>query len=125
MSSVATDHTFKSTLTRERVEWGYRKCLEARDNRDQGAADCGYRLALARDPKLLLALEAMAEQTGKMQEEQIGRLMRSPDVTFGESRGTTEHQLCREAYRLCDEGRAIRSFEWLYACAAILCSYWR
>jgi hypothetical protein len=118
-----TDLAFKSSLTRERVEHAYAMCVKARDNRRQNFADTGYRAALARDPKLLIALEAMAEVTLAMQEEQIGRLMRSPDSTFGESRGTTEHQLCREAYRLCDQGSPIRNFEWLYGAAAYLCGY--
>ena len=121
--TVSTEHSFKSTLTRERVEYAYGRCVQAQEQRNQGFADIGYRAARARDPKLLQALEAMAQVTLKMQEEQIGRFMRSPDATFAESRGTTEHQLCREAYRLCDEGKAIRNFEWLYGAAAWLCGY--
>jgi len=110
-------------LTPERVEYAYGLMLRARDAGRQNFADTGYRAALARDPKLLLALEAMAEVTGKLQEKQMGQTMRSSSATFAESRGTTEHQLCREAFRLCDEGNPIRQFEWLYACGAILAGY--
>lgn len=118
-----TDAAFKSYLTRERIEHAYGQSVRARDRRDQGFADTGFRAAVKRDPKLLLALEAMAEVTGQMQEEQIGRLMRSPDATFGETKGTTEHQLCREAYRMADAGTPLRNFEWIYGAAAYLCGY--
>jgi hypothetical protein len=118
-----TDTAFRSSLTKEVVEHAYGKCSRARDDRNQGFADTGFRAAKARDPKLLVALEEMAKVTLQMQEGQMGRVMRSPDATFGESKGTTEHQLCREAYRLADEGSPIRNFEWIYGAAAYLCGY--
>lgn len=114
---------FRSTLTPQRIEHAYGMAVRARDARNQGFADTGYRAAVARDPKLLLALEVMAETTGRLQDEQIGRLMRSPDATYGETRGTTEHQLCREAYRMVDQGTPLRNFEWIYGAAAYLCGY--
>lgn len=115
--------TFRSFLTRDRIEYAYGLAQKMQVERNQSFADTGYRAARAKDHKLLVALERMAEETGAMQEEQIGRLMRAPDTTFGESRGTTEHQLCREAYRLADEGNPIRNFEWIYGAAAWLCGY--
>jgi len=118
-----SDVLFKSSLTDERVEYAYGMAIRARDQHNQSFADTGYRAAVARDPKLLLALEAMAESTGRLQEEQMGRLMRDPSSTYAESRGTTQHQLCREAFRLCDEGNPIRNFEWIYGAAAHLCGY--
>lgn len=114
---------FKSTLTPHRVEQAYGYGVRCRDLGRQSFADTGYRAAVARDPLLLVALEAMAEVTGKMQEAQMGQTMRSSSATFGETRGTTEHQLCREAFKLCDEGRPIRNFEWIYGMAAYLCGY--
>jgi hypothetical protein len=120
---MAHVYAFKSELTPNKVEWAYSKSVQARDKRLQWVADTGYKAALNRDQKLLIALEVMAETTYKLQEEQIGRLMRSPDATFAESRGTTEHQLCREAYRMVDQGTPIRHFEWIYGAAAILCGY--
>lgn len=121
---MSDESDFKSSLSREKVEEAYRRALTAQYQRNQGMADMGYKLARDRDRKLLVALEAMAETTGKMQEEQIGRLMRDGS-SFAVSRGTTEHQLCREAYRLADEGNAIRNFEWIYGAAAWLCGYYR
>lgn len=119
----AIEATFKSSLSREKIEHAYGKALRARDDHNQGFADTGYRAAVARDAKLLIALEAMAEATGQMQDEQMGRLMRDPSATHGETRGTTEHQLCREAYRMVDQGTPIRNFEWIYGAAAHLCGY--
>ena len=114
---------FASTLSDKRIEYAYGRCIQARDSQNQSFADTGYRAALAKDRKLLIALEKMAESTCRLQEDQIGRLMRSPDATHIESRGTTQHQLCREAFKLCDEGRPIRNFEWIYGAAAWLCGY--
>lgn len=115
--------TFRSYLTPERIEYAYGLAQRRQEERQQSFATTGWRAAQARDPKLLIALEVMAEVTGAAQEEQIGRLMRDPSSTYGESRGTTEHQLCREAYRLCDEGNPIQNFEWIYGAAAWLCGY--
>ena len=93
------------------------------DARRQSFADTGYRAALARDEMLLVALECMAESTGRLQEGQMGRVMRDPSSDFGETKGTTQHQLCREAYRMVDQGTPIRNFEWIYGAAAWLCGY--
>lgn len=114
---------FKSTLTKGRVEHAYQQANLAMERRNISFGQIGMRAAKARDAKLLIALEMMAEHTGSIMEEQFGRTMRSPDATYGESRGTTEHQLCREAYRLCDEGRPIENLMWIYGAAAYLCGY--
>ncbi len=120
---TSVDHDFKSSLTNERIEYAYQRCTSAFERRDQSFASIGWRAAQARDPKLLVALERMAEVTGALQENQYGRTMRSPSATHAESRGTTEHQLCREAYKSCDEGRPLQNFEWIYGAAAWLCGY--
>lgn len=119
----ATDHEFRSSLTPERVEYAYGRAVAAQERGDQGFATIGWRAAKARDSKLLIALERMAEVTHALQEAQIGRLMRDPGSTYAESRGTSEHQLCREAFRLCDQGNPIQNFEWIYGAAAWLCGY--
>lgn len=121
MSTRETD--FESTLTATRCEYAYGLAVKMQHARNQGFADTGYRAAVARDLRLLKALEKMSEHTVKAQENQMGRVMRSPDATHGETRGTTVHQLCRESYRLCDEGNPIRNFEWIYGAAAWLCGY--
>ena len=118
------DASFKDSLNDKIIEYAYGQAIRARDARNQSFADTGYRAAIARDEKMLIALEAMAESTGRLQENQMGRQMRSPDATFGETKGTTVHQLCREAYRLCDEGNPIRNFEWIYGAAAWLAGYY-
>lgn len=121
--SGRTPIMFEDLLDSKRVEEAYRQAIIAQRDQRQSFADCGYRAAKAKDAKLLKALEAMAEVTGRMQEDQMGRTMRDPAAIYSHSRGTTEHQLCREAYRLCDEGRPIRNFEWIYGAAAWLCGY--
>ena len=115
--------SFRSSLDAKLIEHAYGLACKRQEAGDQTFADTGYKAALARDQKLLIALERMAESTGALQEAQIGRMMRDPGSTHSESVGTTEHQLCREAYRLCDEGNAIRNFEWIYGAAAWLCGY--
>lgn len=118
-----SDLLFEHSLTDKAIEKAYARALQAHEARWIGFAEAGMRAARARDPKLLKALERMAESTHKLQEEQIGRFMRDPGSTYGESRGTTEHQLCREAFRLCDEGNPIEHLAWIYGAAAYLCGF--
>jgi len=120
---MSTEAAFKSSLTDEMVEHAYGKAVRARDDQYQTFADTGFRAALKRDAKLLAALEVMTESTGRLQEHQMGRSMRDPSADFGTTKGTTVHQLCREAYRMADQGTALRNFEWIYGCAAYLCGY--
>lgn len=120
---MANEVVFKDSLTPERIEYAYGMAVKAQHARRQHFADVGFRAAKARDEKLLQALDRMAEVTGQMQENQMGRHMRSSDTKYSETKGTTEHQLCREAYRLCDEGNPIRNLEWIYGAAAWLCGY--
>jgi hypothetical protein len=110
-------------ITSELVEIAHGKACQAQAMGRQSFADTGYRAALARDPKLLKALEAGANILDKMTDQQHGRTMRAPDATHGETKGTTEAQLWRESYRLCDEGTPIRNMEWIYGAAAWLVGY--
>lgn len=114
---------FRTSLTPDLIEYAYGRAIAAQERKNQNFATTGWRAATARDEKLLIALEAMAETTGRLQEHQMGRVMRDPSTEFAETKGTTEHQLCREAYRLCDAGTPIRNFEWIYGAAAWLCGY--
>jgi hypothetical protein len=123
MAESNTPIMFLESLNAKRVEEAYRQASIAQERRWQNFADTGYRAAKARDPRLMKALEAMAEVTGKIQEDQFGRTMRSPDTPYSIQQGTTEHGLCREAYRMADEGTPLRNFEWIYGAAAWLCGY--
>ena len=109
-------------ITPERVEWAHGRALMAQHGGRQTFADTGWRAALARDPKLLKALERGAEIVSQIDENQRGRTRRSADK-FEESVETTTTQLWKEAYRLCDAGTPIRNFEWVYGAAALLCGY--
>jgi hypothetical protein len=110
-------------VTPKLVEEAHKQALLAQAQRRQNFADVGMRAARARDGKLLRALEAGSEFLDKLTDQQHGRTMRSPDATFGETKGTTESQLWREAYRLCDEGNPIGNLQWIYGAAAWICGY--
>ena len=66
---------FASSLTDGKIEHAYSLAIRRQDAGAQGFADTGYRAAIARDKKLLIALEKMAESTGRLQEWQLGRMM--------------------------------------------------
>ena len=122
-SNTNAQLTFEDSLTPDRIEYAYGLAIRFQHDHRQSFADTGWRAAVARDPKLLKALEKMTERTGALQEDQIGRTMRDPSATIGESKGTTAHQLCREAYKMADAGTPLRNFEWIYGAAAWLCGY--
>lgn len=109
-------------ITAERVEYAYGMAQKAQEQRWQGFADTGYRAALKRDEKMLKVMERCAEIVTKMAEDQYGQTRRAAR-NYGDRAEMTEVGLFREAYRLMDEGRPIRNFEWIYGAAAWLCGY--
>jgi hypothetical protein len=109
-------------ITAENVEWAYAKAIEAQRLGRQNFARTGWRAAQARDQRLLKVLEKAAEIVTKMDENQRGRTRRYADRLCDQIE-TTDTQLWREAYRLCDEGKPIQNFEWIYGAAALLCGY--
>jgi len=113
---------FEESLTIERIEWAYGVACHSLEHRKQQLARVGWKAAQARDDKLLKALEIGAEKIGKLSEDQMGQTRRTSSV-FSETVEHTESQMWREAYRLCDEGRPIQNFEWIYGAAALLCGY--
>tara|TARA_Y100000034_G_scaffold121988_1_gene166910 strand:+ start:219 stop:587 length:369 start_codon:yes stop_codon:yes gene_type:complete len=110
-------------ITRDRLEYAHHLAMKNMDLRRQSFADVGWRAARARDPKLLLALEKGANILDQMTDEQHGRTMRSPDAEHGETKGTTEAQLWRNAYTTLDNGTPEQNYEWIYGAAAWLCGY--
>ncbi|MAH47443.1 hypothetical protein CMI37_16585 [Candidatus Pacearchaeota archaeon] len=112
-------------LSPARIEYAYSLACRAQVARRQSFADTGWRAALARDPKLLKALERGAEVIERMSEEQFGRTMRTAaeEEQHKYQQGTTEGQLWRNAYTTCDNGTPERSYEWIYGSAAWLCGY--
>lgn len=97
----------------ERVEWAYRMAMRAQREGKQRYAERAMELALKRNAVLLKSMEKGAEIVAKMDEDQRGRTRRSAE-NLAEQTETTETQLWRESYRLMDEGRPIRNFEWMY-----------
>ena len=120
---MGTNHIeFEEFLTIQRIEWAYGLACHGQEHRKQQIARVGWKAAKKRDSKLLKALEVGAEKIAKLSEEQTGRTRRTSSV-FKEQIEHTEAQMWREAYRLCDEGKPIQNFEWIYGAAAILCGY--
>lgn len=117
------DFDWETTLTASRCEYAYGLAVKMQHSHNQSFADTGFRAALARDKKLLRALEKLAEHTAAADEAQNGQTRRSATTEFALQRETTTTQLCREAYRLADEGNPIRNFEWIYGAAAWLAGY--
>lgn len=118
-----SNHVEIEFVNRAKLEHAHSLALRYQEQGKQSFADTGWRAARARDPKLLKALERGAEILDAMTDEQHGRTIRSVNAIYGETKGTTEAQLWREAYRLCDAGSPIRNFEWIYGAAAWLCGY--
>ena len=110
-------------VTAGRVEWAYRKAMEAQHFRKQRFADVGWRAAQDRDPRLLKVLECAANIVSKMDEEQRGRTRRAMDTPFSESVETTVTQMFRGAYETVDKGTPSRALEWIYGSAALMCGY--
>jgi hypothetical protein len=110
-------------VTLQRVSEAHRRAILSQERRNQNFADTGFRAARARDARLLKVLELATNAIDKEQELQFGQTMRSRTATPGEQVGTTEAQLWREAYRLCDNGEPLRNYEWIYGAAAWLCGY--
>lgn len=120
---------WETTLTDTRIEYAYGLAQKMLDARNEGWAQIGYRAAVAKDARLMTALDRMAESTLRLQETQIGQLTRSSSATYGEAAGTTVHQLCREAYVMMEKGLdhdgtdRRQHFIWIYGAAAWLCGY--
>jgi hypothetical protein len=110
-------------LSPERIEYAHGLCAKYQAMGRQEFAAAGWRAAQARDPKLLKALERGAEVIDKLTENQYGRTMRGSSATFGETKGTTEAQLWRNAYTTLDNGTPEQNYEWIYGAAAWLCGY--
>jgi t-SNARE complex subunit (syntaxin) len=109
-------------INAENVEWAYAQACKAQQEGRQSFARTGWRAAQSRDPRLLKVLEKAAEIVTAMDENQRGRTRRAAERLCDQIE-TTETQLWREAYRMCDQGTPIRNFEWIYGAAALLCGY--
>lgn len=109
-------------VTRQSVEWAYRRARIAQERRDNLLPAQARRAAKAQDPKLLLALDKGSEILRKMSEEQAGP--HGFDVG-GRRVPHTEFQMWKNAYTLVDGGKAddareVQVYEWILLAAAIL-----
>lgn len=86
------------------VERAYGRASEAQRRHEEGLAECGMRAAMARDPRLLLALEKGTEVMNAMMERQQGQTMRAVNTAYGHKIELTEVALWRTAYEVTDAG---------------------
>ena len=101
--------------------YGLAQQMQMRDRQDFGAR--GWKYAKQRHPGMLLAMEKAAEYVTQLGEAQRGETIRAAKMSggnYGDSAEFTEVAMWREAYRLMDEGRPIRNFEWIYGAGAWL-----
>jgi endo-alpha-1,4-polygalactosaminidase (GH114 family) len=110
-------------VTPERLEYAHGLAMQNMARRRESFAATGWRAARAKDPKMLLVLEKGAEILDKMTDSQHGRTMRSQSATHGETKGTTEAQLWKNAYTTMDNGSPEENYSWIYGAAAFLCGY--
>lgn len=107
-------------ITSHTVEAAYYRANRAQKERRLSFCETGNRLARARHPDLLRALERGAEVLDKMADAQMGQTLRSFTSTTTERVRPTEATLWREAYRLADQGKPIENFGWIYGAAGWL-----
>lgn len=102
------------------VEEAYRQAIEHQRGQRLSFAEKGLRLARARHPKLLQALDKAANVIDAQAESQYGQTRRSLHTDFAHRLAPTEVHLWREAYRLADSGEPIYELCWIYGAAAWL-----
>lgn len=107
-------------VTARAAERAYGRAMEMLKTRDHDMATIGMRAARDRNPRIMAALDQVAEHVVKIGEEQFGRTRRT---TF--DRGDlprvvepTEAALWRQAYEWADKGEPLEQFMWIYAAAA-------
>lgn len=122
MAKTTREVDWESSLTAEKCEYAYGLASEMQMQNRQHFAEIGLRAAQARDPKLIKALEKMAEHTTKADDDQRGETRRT-SKDFSEQRYTTTTQMCREAYKMVDQGTPVPHLQWIYGAAAWLCGY--
>jgi len=107
-------------IDRYTVETSYKRAKEAQLKNSYGSdrwSSLAFNHAKNRDPKILLALEQAANVMNQIWEEQLGNYARQHDIAENHKSKPIEVQMWTEAYRLADEGNAIRHFKWIYYAA--------
>lgn len=113
------------------VERAYAAAQIASTSQDWDFYHVGCRAAQKQDPKLLKALEGMAEILDRMVEDQMRHTLRSQSTPSSYRVPPTEASLVREAYRICAEGpskypepekwaKTLEHFGWIYGGATML-----
>ena len=112
--------TTRQPINRHTVEDSYRRCKQAQESHTFGSrrfSDLAFTHARNRDPKMLIALEKASNIMQDLWEDQLGEYSRSSSIEYSHTKKPVEVQLWQEAYRLADEGNAIRQLIWIYYAA--------
>ena len=110
----------KQRIDRDTVEESYRRAKKAQMRNTYGShrySDLAFTHAQNRDPLILKALEKASNVMQQIWEEQLGEYSRQSSTPFSHTKKPVEVQMWQEAYRLADEGQAIRNFCWIYYAA--------
>jgi hypothetical protein len=106
-------------INRTTVERAWGRGVDAQGRDIRSFARIGMRAARSRDPRLLRALDGMAEILQQISQDQTGNRRRID----GRAIDATEYSLVREALVSADEGQPLPHFCWIYGMAATLCGY--
>ena len=110
-------------ITGTTLEQAWKRCKDEAERNNLGFAEKGMRVARAREPKMMLALEKGAEVFHHLVEVQYGRTMRDPATPFGFRVQPTEATLWQQAYEFADKGEPLTQFAWVYGAAAELAGF--
>lgn len=106
-------------INRSTVERAWARGVDAQGRDNRGFARIGMRAARSRDPRLLRALDGMAEVLQQISQDQQGNRRRID----GRVIDATEYSMVREALVSADKGDPLGNFCWVYGMAAVICGY--
>ena len=106
-------------INRSTVERAWGQGVTAQQRSNHRFARVGMRAARSRDPRLLRALDGMAEVLQQISQDQQGNRRRID----GRVIDATEYSMVREALVSADKGDPLPHFCWVYGMAATICGY--
>lgn len=106
------------------IERALKRSQELVQRKVVGHQEAGLRAARARDPRMMLALEDIAEQLDRAVESQHGRTLRGVSTSYADRTWPTLATMFREAYRTADAGNPEAGLIGCYGAAAVLSRIW-
>lgn len=105
-------------VTRTTVEHVYDRAMKLHKAQAVSAAKLGLKVATHRPKKFMVALEKLADEVERMDDELHGRTRRSTDTDAAYRSKTTEASIIQEAYRCAEQGNPTPVFAFVYAAVA-------